>query len=76
MAVTSKTTYTTSDGKSYDTEVEAQAHEAVLSMHPAVLAYAAETVPEFLANGRKNPQRERVANVIINWLEHQAAKGV
>ncbi len=73
MAITTANIYVTTDGKKFDNELDAKAHEMAIEITGKVEAFLdAAGIPAKLENGRGNPRRESAKNVIIKWEAYLA----
>lgn len=72
MAIVSKTTFVTSDNKSFLTQVEAEAHELFLANKAEIDAFVAKHFPGKEDSKRGNPHASTASKAVALWIaEHQ-----
>ena len=73
MAVTAKMLYQTEDGKKFETELEAKAHETALQNDAEIEAFLdSAKLPKQTKGGRANSARASAKNIVAMWLAHQS----
>jgi hypothetical protein len=73
MAIATKTLYQTEDGKEFETELEAKAHETALQNDAEIEAFLdSAKLPKQTESGRANGARARAKNIVALWLAHQS----
>lgn len=72
MAIIAKTTFVTSDSKSFLTQVEAEAHELFLANKAEIEAFVAKHFPGKDNAKRGNPHAGTASKAVALWIaEHQ-----
>jgi hypothetical protein len=73
MAIATQVLYKTEDGKSFNSEAEALAHEAMLANKAEIEAFVAKHFPAKEGSQRNNPHASTAARAIALWLGAKAA---
>lgn len=74
MVIATKTLFQTEDGKTFESEIEAKAHEVVVARKADIEKFLDHVgVSVKTESGRNNPRRTQAMNMIASWLAYSEA---